>query len=284
MAALAPSPNVGSQLERAVIAWLWAAFGSNLDFDPATTNLALNNFYFSNDWRERKAPLVDVMATKSAEAVKHSRIENYSLKVEVEWPGVSQPGVENPDFNWVSVNTLIGMVMSAMSQSDDDNGFRVSAMKITQAGRRLAVLGRADGAGSDQDVENNADMATFYCDYLEYVGAIRAVQSGGEIWLKEIRNFELHGTNLTDASLFPALVFDGTSTLNWTFEGTDPTHWIMEKSEDGVNDWSQHAVVDGNVRTADIAATDAQYWRVRPSEDGLVALDPESNLVKATAS
>lgn len=275
MPALAPVPNIGSQLERAIIAWLYAAYGGTVE---------LGSLYFSNDWKKRLPPLVDVFAHRSTEKVANSRLENYAVTLEWKWPGAVQPGEANPNMNWKQINDFVGVGMAAMSQTDDDGQtYRATAEQIAQAGRRLAVFGTAKIIGATQDdIANNADMVDFYCDYVEFKGAMRGVVSGGEIFLKEIRNFEIHACNLADDSVFPTLTFDGTDTLNWVWTGDEPDFWVVEKSVDGLA-WAVHTNVTGDVLTADITGTGTQYWRVRRSDDGVNGLDPESNILNAVA-
>jgi hypothetical protein len=191
---IAPVPNVGSQLERAVIAYLKACFQK-----AALPGLTLGevNFYFSNDWRARVVPLLDVLAHKSTEQPPHTRSESYSVKIEVEWPGANQPGATNTEMNWIQINNFIGLVMAALSQTDSATdvsaGARVTSELITRAGRALAVDG-SSGSDPDQvaDAANNADMAEFTCDFVEFKGSQRAERLGdGTVWIKEVRNFEM---------------------------------------------------------------------------------------------
>ncbi len=178
MAALDPVPNVGSQIERALIAYFITCF-------PANT-VSKYNFYFSNDWKKRVAPLVDVLAHKSTETVVHSRDESYMVRIEAKWKGNNVVGEANPDTNWVAINNFIGVIMAAMSQSDNGGQtYDAACALITAAGRALA------GAGSVTDQANNADMATFTCQYIEFKGSQRAEMADGAIVIKEVRNFEV---------------------------------------------------------------------------------------------
>src|ERR1017187_3251052 len=278
MAALPPAPNIGSQIERAVLAYLFVAF-SGASGAP--------NFYFSNDWKKRVTPLISALAHKSTEEIKNQRVESYMLRLEAEWPGVNQPGQTNPDYNWVSVNNLIGTVMAAMSQTDNNaDSYKATAIGITIAGRKLAALGTAavTGATAD-DLANNSDMADFYCDYVEFKGSQRAEVTGDGLYLKEIRNFEVRACNIKDDSVFPALSFDGTDTLNWTFTDgpiAEPAYWVVQKSVDGLN-WTVAASEASGARSYNISGSGTQYWRVYSSNDGANLLYPESNIVKATA-
>ena len=190
---IAPVPNVGSQIERAVIAYLKSCFiAANIE---GLTSDKLN-FYFSKDWATRTPPLIDVLAHKSKENPPHTRNEDYQVKIMAEFPGVNQPGVQNTESNWMQLNNMIGLVMAALSQTDSETdvsaGARVTAGLITQSGRALAV----DASnGTDpvqvQDAANNADMADFTCTYVEFIGSQRAEVSDGTIWIKEVRNFEM---------------------------------------------------------------------------------------------
>ena len=190
---ITPTPNVGSQLERAVIAYLQACFKqANL----AGLTLDVLNFFFSNDWKTRAVPLIDVLAHKSTEDPPHTRNESYMVKIEAKWPGTNQAGVANTEFNWIQINNLMGIVMSALSQTnsgtDVSAGARVTAQLVTQAGRALAVDG-SDGSDPAQvaDAANNADMVSFTCDFVEFKGSLRANTDGDSVWIKEVRNFEM---------------------------------------------------------------------------------------------
>lgn len=206
---LLPYPNVGSQIERAIIALLRAFFKQ-----MALPGLPVINFYFSNDWKPREAPLVEVLAHKSTEEIPHTRVERYMVKIEVKWPGANQPGQENLEYNWQTINQLIGVVMTALSPTQIVTGVvtqapvipvdiaalpRVVGQLVSQAGRALAV----DGSGGQdqlqvQEAQNNADMVNFTCDFVEFKGSQRAESDGASVFIKEIRNFEVRacGANI----------------------------------------------------------------------------------------
>ena len=182
---LPPAPNIGSQIERAVIAYLIWFFNDQV----AAFGL---NFYFSNDWKIRVAPLIDVLAHKSTETIPHTRNESYQVRIEVKWPGNNEVGQPNPDINWVTINSIIGMVMAAMSATDAGGADRVpviTAADMTTQGNLLATT------GSEQDQENNADMAGLTVEYVGYQGAQRAESSEGTFFIKEVRNFEIRAGN-----------------------------------------------------------------------------------------
>jgi hypothetical protein len=179
---IAPAPNIGSQIERALIAYLKQAFG-----DEA----ANYNFYFSNDWKVRVPPLIDVLAHKSTETVPHTRNESYQVRIEAKWKGNNEAGQENPDANWVEINAFVGVVMAALSVTDSDSSRVpvITALDITTAGRALATVGSA------QDQVNNADMAAFTCEAVEFRGSQRAEAAEGSFFIKEVRNFEIRACN-----------------------------------------------------------------------------------------
>ncbi len=157
---------------------------------------------------------------------------------------------------------------------------------ISVFGRRLAVLGEKN-PDDPQDLEDNADMATFYCTYVEYQGALGTAKDGnGALVFKEQRNFVVHACNLDDDSIFPKLTFDGAATLNWTFTPSgvwpEPAQWVVEKSADGYN-WGLHEDLQAGSRTSNIAGTGNQFWRVTRSDETISAYMPESNLVRATS-
>jgi hypothetical protein len=186
---LQPVPNIGSQIERALIAYLAQFYDGD---EPV-------NFYFSNDWRPRVPPLVDVLAHKSTESIPHTRNETYQVKIEAKWPGTNQPGVDNTEYNWMAINDLIGSVMAAMSVSDNGDPNRIPvvvASDITDAGRALAV-DASNGANpaEKQGALNNSDMVNFTCEYVEFKGSQRAESGNEGLYLKEIRFFEIRAAN-----------------------------------------------------------------------------------------
>jgi hypothetical protein len=264
-----PVGNIGSMIERAVIAYLRAAY------DPAAA--AGYNFYHSNSPLKRSAPAIDVLASRSSEEIIHSRAESFAVRIEAKLKDAAADSVD-----WPALNNFIGVVMAAMSQTDNGRDYRSTAWGITQAGRRLAVLPDPADANS---TTNNADMAQFYCDYLQCNGSQRAAAAGDDFVIMEVRNFTINACNLVDDSVFPALTFDGTNTINWTFTPSEaiaePLHWLVESSPDG-GTWTTFTVLDSAARTADISSQGALYWRVRRSSDGVAGLIPESNLVAAT--
>lgn len=142
------------------------------------------NFYISNDWKTRDAPSISVLAESSTESEPHMRTEEIRLSIEVKWPGANVPGESNNNAHWRDINHAVGIVMAALSLTDDECAtYSASCAAITTAGRALATT------GTEQDQEDNADMESFTCTYLQYLGAQRAASDGVNFWLVEIRNF-----------------------------------------------------------------------------------------------
>lgn len=280
-----PIPNVGSQIERALIAYFYEIW-------PATDTFPRPDFHFSNDWKLRdatRAGLIDVLAFGSTENPTFTGNNDYNCRVVAKWPGANQPGQENKDFHWGQINRLIGVPEAALKLADQasHNDYRIAAARISAAGRRLAIFGTPEVAGaSDTDRDNNSDMVDFLCDWVKFNGSERAKNDPNQgIVLVEQRNWLIRAYNAQDDSLFPALSFDGAHTLNWTFTvggivRDEPAHWIVKKSVDGLA-WIQHDTLVANARSSDITGVTGQYFRVFRSDDGVVLLDPESNTVKA---
>jgi len=174
---IAPVPNVGSQIERAVLAYLTWAFGDDA---------ANYQFLFSNDWVIRQPPYVEVLAHKSAEQPVNSRDETYQVRIECKWKGNNEAGQSNPDVNWAAINDFIGVVMAAMSQTDNNGqDYAATCALINQYGRALATAGDATAQ------ENNADMTDFTCLRIRFMGSQRAEAAEGSFFIKEVRNFEI---------------------------------------------------------------------------------------------
>jgi len=190
-----PAPNIGSQIERALIAYLQGVFGEEA---------AGYNWYFSNDWKVRQAPFIAVLAHKSTETVKHTRNESYMVKIEAEWKGTNvagQPAGDNPDTDWLTINRMIGLVMAGMSVS---GGGGPNDVPETTAQDITAAAWAAAGAAPDVDgdLAGTADgdghwLTGFAVEYVEYHGAQRAqVDPGGTLYITEVRNFEIRAGNL----------------------------------------------------------------------------------------
>lgn len=286
MPTLSPVPNIRSQIERAVRAYLEDCNVGSYD-----------QFRISHDYSLRKVidpetglrvPLINLFAVSAQESPIDSRIERWQLRIDPEFDAVTQPNDSNPNGNWVAINNLTGLIMAAMSQTIYVGGnYLATALMISVFGRRLAVLG-AVGDPSTTSAADNADMALFYCDFVKYSSStgIKQAPSGGLVFLEE-RNFTMDACNLSDDSIFPILSFDGTHTLNWTFTATpafpEPSQWNVEKSADGATWTTQETHAAGARASNSIAGTGMQYWRVTRTDVTIQNYMPESNIVKATS-
>lgn len=188
-------PIPASQIERALVAYIQQCLAGAwnngvfavLDLPTVQAGGASRfNFFFSNDWKTRALPLYEVLAHSTNENPPHSRNEDCEVTITCEWEGNNVAGEANPDTNWVSINNQVGMLMAAMSQSDDrGQTFKATAAAITASGRWLATVGSA------QDQANNADMARFTCTSVIYNGAMRARIVEGSMIIMEKRNFTI---------------------------------------------------------------------------------------------
>lgn len=285
MPVLLPVPNIRSQIERAVRAYL-------MDCGVGT----FQQFVLSHDYRARqvidtktglRVPLIDIFGISASEEIKNSRVESWQVRIDPEYDASTQPNDPNPNWNWTAINNLVGLVMAAMSQTSNyGENYLATALMISVFGRRLAVFG-ANGTGLD--ITDHADMALFCCDYVEYTSALGTGKNeGGGLVFKEQRNFQIRACNLSDDSVFPILTFDGVNTLNWTFtaSGTwpEPAQWNVEKSVDGFTWVAQETHTAGGRASGSIAGTGTQFWRVTRTDAGIPTYMPESNIVKVTGA
>ena len=286
MPALLPVPNIRSQIERALRMYL-------TDCGVG----AFPQFRLTHDYNERivrdkdgnRVPLIDILGISASEEVKNSRVESWQVRIDPEYSAVIQPKDSNPNANWKAINEVAGLIMAAMSQTiSDGQNYLPTALMISVLGRRLAVLGVANDPNPDS-YKDHLDMATFFCDYVEYASALgTGKEEGGGLVFKEQRNFILRAGNLNDDSIFPALSFDGVQTLYWTFTATgvwpEPSSWNVEKSVDGLNWTPQESLPGGSRASSSIAGTGNQFWRVTRTDASNPMYMPESNSIKVTGA
>ena len=285
MPVLTAVPNIRSQIERALRAYLTDCGVGVFD-----------QFRLSHDARQRQVvdkdgnyvPLINLFGVSAVEEIKNSRVETWQVRIDPEFAAVTQPG-ENPNLKWTAINKLTGLIMAAMSQTNNPGAnFLETALLISVFGRRLAILGAA-GDPNPNSYQDHADMATFCCDLVEYTSALGTgkTQAGAMIFLEQ-RNFQLRAYNIVDDSVFPVLAFDGISTLNWTFTPSatwpEPAQWIVQKSVDGVTWVAQETDAAGTRASGSIAGTGTQYWRVTRNDSSIPTYMPESNIVKVTGA
>jgi hypothetical protein len=189
-----PLPNLGSQVERAIVAWF--------------VNLGISTFdqnYISNDTKPREiykdssVPRVinTTTANGSTVAVPESRIEIWNVTFEAEFidAAINQPDQVDNNWNWKTINAWVGTHDAALSQKGDtDRDLKVTAGWITAAGRDLAV---DDSNGTDpvqvKSAADNADMVNFTCQKIIFKGSTRVKKDGqGSLYFVEQRHYEIH--------------------------------------------------------------------------------------------
>ncbi len=174
--ALTPVTNLGSANERALRAYLKSAFADEADGVC---------WAVSNDFQARTAPLVEFLDAGGQEDPPHTRREVHRVTIRYKWPGSQEPTATAGN-HFADINRVAGLIMAAMSQSDDGGkSYKATAAAITAAGRLLATTGTA------LEQTQNADMAAYTCDYVRYIESVRAESDGVNLHLMEARVFEL---------------------------------------------------------------------------------------------
>lgn len=168
MAVLDPIPNNGSQVERAIRAWLVECTSGNIGITKLTNDV----MFVTNDSRVRPnldglVGILDIFAERSEHDPVHSGNEIWNVTLRGKFHATVQPGQSNAQFNRVQIDQLIGVVDAAMRQTNDGQNMDATQDGITDSGRALATTGTA------QERADNADMAEFTCLYVWYVGASR---------------------------------------------------------------------------------------------------------------
>lgn len=176
--ALTPVTNLGSAHERALRAYLRDAFAD--EAAPIT-------WAVSNDFQDRAAPLIEFISAGGPEDPPHTRRETHRVTIRYKWPGAQEPSAR-AGTHFADINRVTGLIMAAMSQTDDSGrSYAATARLITAAGRLLATTGTA------LEQSQNADMANYTCDYVQYLESVRAQTDGVNFYLTEARVFELRG-------------------------------------------------------------------------------------------
>jgi hypothetical protein len=79
----------------------------------------------------------------------------------------------------------------------------------------------------------------------------------------------------------PVLSWDDLNgVLNWTFSGTNPDHWNVEQSSDGVSGWVVVDTVAGSLRTSSAIDSPGGFARVIGFDSGNNQIIPTSNVVE----
>ena len=175
-------PNVGTQLDRAIVAyliangvglWRWTKIGDCVVW-PAD-GLAIKTY-----------PNITVWSHQSTHTPVLTGIEEFDTTVTCKFSAAGAAQQANPYSVRVARDAILGLMLACMLQSDDGATLDATAKAITTAGRALAT------AGTDQEKTNNADMAQFTCLHVYYHGTISRGKpdEAGCDWV-EMRGFKI---------------------------------------------------------------------------------------------
>ena len=171
-------PNVATQLERAIAAWL-ADCGAGTPTD----------IYISNDPRDRAGLLTtgitDVRAHSSVHSPEFSMNEVFQVTIQCKFGAALQPGQANKSLNRITLDNRVGMVKAAMCQTANSQTFDATITGITASGRALKTASTAAVAAA------NTDMDAFECIFVRYVGCSRGRPDDDSCAWVESLNFEI---------------------------------------------------------------------------------------------
>ena len=188
---LTPTPNPGSQLDRAICAFLisqgvgdWAAQEPGDVIVIPADGLEIKSY-----------PNVTVLSMSSNHDPMLTGIEVFQVHIAIKFSATGLLNQKtlagpiqqaNPYSTRVARDAVVGLVMAAMMQSEDNATLDYTAGLITAAGRALAT------SGSDQEQANNADMTEFTCQHLYYTGTVARGKPDEEgcAWV-EVRGFRV---------------------------------------------------------------------------------------------
>lgn len=173
--AQAPSvPNVGSQLDRAIVAWL---VSQGVGTDPSCQVLPA----YSTE--ENAYPNITVHSLRSQNEPQLAGNKSFTVQVRIAQAASREVKDPNPENARVILDLLTGQCAYALLQSNDGQSLNLTAQNITTAGRALA-------ASADPTIAaNNADMANFTCQYLFDQGQTRGKPSDEAAAWVEVLNF-----------------------------------------------------------------------------------------------
>jgi hypothetical protein len=170
-------PNVGSQIDRALQAYFLANQANPQPIIAPTYN---GGIFLTLDNSDRSNPCRTIFAHDAQESVKFSGSQEFTVLITDQFEALVQPGQSNPGFNRVSIDLQVGIMMALMMQSADGDDLDATMRNITDAGRALAVFGAGGLAQTAQIAQNNADMATFTCMFVEPFGQKRGHPTNDE--------------------------------------------------------------------------------------------------------
>lgn len=175
-------PNIGSQTDRAVAAWLQSQNCGWITDGPPALSALITPAYSPNVILTY--PVIKCHAARSSQDTPLTYNSRFNFQIRVEQTAVTDVGEENPENQRVILDQLVGQVLYQMLQSEDGQSLNFTAANITAAGRSLA------NTGSDQSQLNNSDMDNFTIQYLFWRGQTRGEPSEtGCAWV-EVLNFE----------------------------------------------------------------------------------------------
>ena len=169
------TPNPGSQLDRAVVAYL-----TNQGVGAGGVNVSP-----ADSLGTKSYPSVTVISRNSQHTPMLTGNEEFQVDITCLFSAAGGQQSVNPDGLRVVRDSIIGLVMASMMQSSDNATLDATAALITSAGRALA------STGTPQSQQNNADMANFTALHTYYLGSTRGTpDEQGCSWV-EIRHFRI---------------------------------------------------------------------------------------------
>ena len=166
-------PNIGSQLDRAIAAYLNAAnAGWITDGPPA---LAAQIFPANSSVANLVYPFVKVHSQRSTDATMGNN--RFTIQIRIEQSAVTEVADTNPDAARAILDRLVGQVLYPLLKTENGNDLIYTAQALATT-------------GSAQSQANNSDMSAFACQYWFYQGHTRGEPSEpGSSWV-EIITFE----------------------------------------------------------------------------------------------
>jgi hypothetical protein len=257
--AITAIPVIGSQLDRAIVAyliangvglWRWTKQGDCVIW-PAD-GLAVRTY-----------PNVTVWSHRSTHTPVLTGIEEFETSITCKFSAAGAVQAANPYAIRVARDAILGLALACMLQSDDGSTLDATARAITAAGRALVTKGTA------QEQANNADMAAFTCLHVYYLGttARGLPEEEGCDWV-EVRGFRISACpsaiDMDNLGPAPVISYDaGTDTLSWTYGGAQPPdQWQRYFSVDNIA-WAPYSpVLDGSLNAVS-AASQVKWWTIQ---------------------
>jgi len=178
MAAPGNIPNIGSQIDRAIVAYLASVNAGYITDDLAAQILPANSPV------EKGQYTIVVHAVRGQNQPERVGNKLFNIQIRIEYSAVTEVSDPNPEGARVLLDQVVGQVAYALLQSDDGQSLNYTARAITTAGRALSNTGTA------QSKANNADMANFTLQYLFDQGQTRGEPNEeGASWV-EVLNFD----------------------------------------------------------------------------------------------